>query len=87
MDAVQPPSVGPVIVWAARRPRSGICYVSGTFRNNRASRSLQSEFETKGETREFRGRSFCPKCGSRLFSADEQEAEIKLGICLRRRLR
>lgn len=39
-----------------------------------------SEFETKGETREFRGRSFCPKCGSRLFSADEQEAEIKLGI-------
>lgn len=38
------------------------------------------EFETTGETHEFRGRSFCPKCGSRLYSVNEREAEIKLGI-------
>lgn len=38
------------------------------------------QFESDGETREFRGRSFCPKCGARLFSANEHEAEIKLGI-------
>jgi hypothetical protein len=24
--------------------------------------------------------NFCPHCGSRLFSADDREAEIKLGI-------
>lgn len=38
------------------------------------------EFESRGETREFDGRSFCPNCGSRLFSANDDEAEIKLGI-------
>ena len=37
-------------------------------------------FEQAGATSEFKGRSFCPHCGSRLFSADDQEAEIKLGI-------
>lgn len=37
-------------------------------------------FERSGETSEFRGRAFCPRCGSRLFSVDEREAEIKLGI-------
>jgi len=37
-------------------------------------------FERSGETTEFRGRHFCPRCGSRLFSVDEREAEVKLGI-------
>ena len=39
-----------------------------------------SQFEYVGETSAFRGRCFCPDCGSRLFSVDDQEAEIKLGI-------
>lgn len=39
-----------------------------------------SKFERAGETAEFQGRHFCPRCGSRLFSADDREAEIKLGI-------
>lgn len=39
-----------------------------------------SGFETRGGTSEFEGRQFCPNCGSRLFSANEEEAEIKLGI-------
>ncbi len=30
---------------------------------------------------EHSGRSFCSRCGSRLFSANAEEAEIKLG-CL-----
>jgi hypothetical protein len=38
------------------------------------------QFEHTGETAEFRGQHFCPRCGSRLFSLDEREAEIKLGI-------
>lgn len=37
-------------------------------------------FEHEGETAEYAGRCFCPTCGSRLFSVDEDEAEIKLGI-------
>jgi hypothetical protein len=36
-------------------------------------------FESKGDTTEFAGRRFCPECGSRMFSADKNEAEIKLG--------
>jgi hypothetical protein len=37
-------------------------------------------FEHVGETAEHSGRRFCPRCGSRLFSVDDREAEIKLGI-------
>ena len=39
-----------------------------------------SRFEHTGDTSEFQGRRFCSHCGSRVFSADDQEAEIKLGI-------
>jgi hypothetical protein len=39
-----------------------------------------SAFESKGDTMEYAGRRFCPDCGSRMFSADEKEAEIKLGV-------
>ncbi len=38
------------------------------------------QFERSGDTSEFRGRHFCVHCGSRLFSVDDREAEIKLGI-------
>ncbi|WP_429133169.1 GFA family protein [Ensifer sp. 4252] len=37
------------------------------------------EFSTTGEAVLHGGRRFCPKCGSRMFSYDEAEAEIKLG--------
>ncbi|WP_437928065.1 GFA family protein [Sorangium sp. So ce291] len=42
-----------------------------------------ASFESTGETRCWEGRSFCPTCGSRLFSLQEEagEVEIKLG-CL-----
>ena len=32
-----------------------------------------------GEGRSFRGRSFCPVCGSRLFHLSDHEAEIMIG--------
>lgn len=38
-----------------------------------------SEFRCSGTTATYEGRQFCPGCGSRLFAADETEAEIKLG--------
>ncbi len=39
-----------------------------------------SQFEHAGPTSAFRGQRFCPACGSRLFSLDEREAEVKLGV-------
>ena len=38
------------------------------------------QFERQGETSAFRGRHFCRACGSRVFSVDDEEAEIRLGI-------
>jgi hypothetical protein len=38
------------------------------------------QFERTGDTSEFQGRCFCPGCGSRVFSVDAREAEVKLGI-------
>lgn len=38
------------------------------------------QFERTGDTSEFQGRCFCPDCGSRVFSIDAREAEVKLGI-------
>ena len=37
-------------------------------------------FEQSGETAAFSGRRFCPTCGSRVFSVDGEEAEVKVGI-------
>lgn len=37
-------------------------------------------FEHTGATSVFRGQRFCPGCGSRLFSLDDREAEVKLGV-------
>jgi hypothetical protein len=32
-----------------------------------------------GETHEFRGRHFCPRCGSSVFSVSGDEVEVSLG--------
>src|SRR5262245_30288785 len=36
-------------------------------------------FETTGEVKTFDGRSFCPACGSRLYSLSDGQVEIKIG--------
>ena len=36
-------------------------------------------FSFTGEVRHYRGRSFCPVCGSRLFHLSDNQAEINLG--------
>ncbi|KSV65699.1 hypothetical protein N182_08145 [Sinorhizobium sp. GL2] len=38
------------------------------------------QFEYSGEISDFQGRCFCSHCGSRVFSVDAREAEVKLGI-------
>ncbi|NTF46573.1 aldehyde-activating protein [Rhizobium sp. AC27/96] len=65
--------------------RIGICHCTDCRRESGSAFTSfavwpSDQFEHKGETTEFSGRQFCPRCGSRLFSANEIEAEIKLGI-------
>jgi hypothetical protein len=64
--------------------RIGICHCtdcrheSGSAFTYYAIWPAQS-FETTGETATHSGQRFCPQCGSHLFSANDEEAEIKLG--------
>ena len=39
----------------------------------------QSAVEISGETRDFAGRHFCPRCGSSVFSRSGDEIELNLG--------
>jgi hypothetical protein len=39
----------------------------------------ESAVTIAGETREYRGRCFCPQCGSSVFSRSEDEVEVHLG--------
>jgi hypothetical protein len=65
--------------------RIGICHCTDCRQESGSAFTFYgvwpaSQFESQGETAEYSGRCFCPQCGSRMFSADETEAEIKLGI-------
>lgn len=39
----------------------------------------RSAFSSTGEFSTWEGRSFCPVCGSRLFSISKDETELKIG--------
>ena len=39
----------------------------------------ESAVEIEGETREYRGRHFCPRCGSSVFGRTGDEIELNLG--------
>ena len=65
--------------------RVGICHCTDCRQESGSAFTFYAiwpvgQFEHAGETSEFRGQRFCGRCGSRLFSVDEHEAEIKLGI-------
>jgi hypothetical protein len=65
--------------------RVGICHCTNCRQESGSAFTFYAvwpadQFEHAGETSEFRGQHFCPRCGSPLFSADRREAEIKLGI-------
>jgi hypothetical protein len=64
--------------------RIGICHCTDCRQESGSAFTFfavwpAGQFEATGKTLEFAGRRFCPVCGSRLFSADDSEAEIKLG--------
>lgn len=39
----------------------------------------REDFSVEGEYATYDGRSFCPRCGSSLFTLEEDAAEIRLG--------
>ncbi len=65
--------------------RVGICHCTDCRKESGSAFTFYgiwpaAQFEREGETAAFAGRHFCRHCGSRLFSVDADEAEIKLGI-------
>lgn len=77
---------GQVQVSARGEPRRvGICHCANCRKESGSAFTFYGvwsaeQFEHSGETSEHRGQRFCPRCGSPVFSVDDHEAEIKLGI-------
>jgi hypothetical protein len=64
--------------------RVGICHCQDCRRTSGTAFSFfgvwnRASYEGRGELATFNGRSFCPKCGSRVVHLREDEAEIMLG--------
>lgn len=69
---------------SGRPKRVGICHCTDCRQESGSAFTFfgvwpAQQFQFTGNVAEFAGRMFCPACGSRLFSLDEREAEIKLG--------
>ena len=54
-----------------RKHHGALFHASAIFRHDAVS--------VAGQTREYRGRAFCPTCGSSVFARSEDEIEINLG--------
>lgn len=78
---------GAVRIAAAGAPyRVGLCHCLDCRKHSGAVFSASAMFPAdavtiSGATREFKGRHFCPACGSSLFGRSGDEIEIHLG-CL-----
>lgn len=64
--------------------RVGICHCTDCRRTSGSAFTFYaiwplSGFECEGATASHKGRSFCPTCGSQVFSLNETEAEIMAG--------
>ena len=77
---------GKVQILAMGRPyRVGICHCSDCRKHHGALFHASAVFPQnavaiEGELRAYDGRSFCPCCGSSLFSQTGDEIELNLGI-------
>jgi hypothetical protein len=65
--------------------RVGICHCTNCRQESGSAFTFYAvwpahQFEHAGETSDFQGQHCCPRCVSRLFSADDREVEIKLGL-------
>ncbi|MDW6024643.1 GFA family protein [Mesorhizobium sp. BAC0120] len=64
--------------------RVGICHCTSCRQETGSTFTAfavwpRSAFQSSGDFATWSGRSFCPKCGSRLFALRDDEAEIKIG--------
>ena len=70
---------------ASGRPyRVGVCHCLDCRKHHGALFHASAVFPQdavtiEGEAREFRGRHFCPRCGSSVFSRSGDEVELHLG--------
>ena len=76
---------GDVLLVASGRPyRVGICHCLDCRKHHgalfyAAAIFPQDAVAIAGETRDFRGRHFCPRCGSSVFARFGEEIEVHLG--------
>lgn len=76
---------GDVRVVASGRPyRVGLCHCLDCRKHHGALFHASAIFPEdavtiEGETREFKGRHFCPRCGGSAFSRSGDEVEVSLG--------
>ena len=76
---------GDVRISARGEPyRVGLCHCLDCRKHHGALFHASAIFPEKavtvsGETREFRGRHFCPRCGGSVFGRSGDEVEVSLG--------
>ena len=76
---------GDVRIAAAGRPyRVGICHCLDCRKHHGALFHASAIFPQdavtiEGETRDYAGRSFCPRCGSSVFARSADEIEVNVG--------
>ena len=76
---------GDVRIVASGRPnRVGICHCLGCRKHHGALFHASAIFpcdavSIEGETRDYAGRLFCPRCGSSVFGRSGNEIEVNLG--------
>ena len=76
---------GDVRLVAAGRPcRVGLCHCLDCRKHHGALFYAAAIFpheavRVSGETRDYAGRHFCPRCGSSVFARSEDEIEVHLG--------
>ena len=76
---------GEVRLVATGRPyRVGICHCLDCRKHHgaifwAAAIFPQEAVEISGETRDYAGRHFCPRCGSSVFARSDDEIEVHLG--------
>lgn len=76
---------GEVRIRASGRPyRVGICHCLDCRKHHGALFYASAVFPAEavtieGETRDYAGRCFCPRCGSSVFARSDDEIEVHLG--------
>ena len=67
----QPDRVGICHCLDCRKHHGALFYAAAIYRAHAVT--------IEGETRDFKGRHFCPRCGSSVFARNADEVEVHLG--------